>query len=125
MVHRHIHRNDFGELAIRGVMEGGGVVMYTLEDPEDHIPPGEYLCTRDHYHKGNYPTFLVHAEGRSRILFHKGNTHLDTRGCILVGTSRGTIDGVPAVLGSTAAFMAFMDLLDGVDEFTLTISDDR
>ena len=104
-------------------MEGGGVVLHTLEDPDDLIPAGEYTCVRDYYQRGNYPTFEVHVPGRTRILFHKGNTHHDTEGCILLGLRSGELDGKPAVLSSAVAFNAFMDLLEGVDEFTLTITE--
>ena len=120
---RHIHRDDFQALAVRGVMEGGGVVLHTLEDPDDCIPPGEWTCTRDYYHKGDYETYEIQVPERDRILFHIGNTHNDTRGCVLLGLERGTLDGNPAVLNSRAAFRTFMDLLQGVEMFTLVVTE--
>ena len=57
------------------------------------------------------------------ILFHRGNTHRDTEGCVLIGSTRGTLHGEPAVLGSRKAFADFMDSLDGVDEFTLIVTE--
>ena len=125
MAVRHIHRDDFHALGVRGWMEGGGTVLQTLEDPLDLIGPGTYTCTRSHYHRGGYPTFEIHVSGRSRILFHIGNDLTDTEGCVLVGLERGELNGVPAVLNSTPAFKQFMDSLDGVDLFTLVVTESK
>lgn len=123
MTVRHIHRDDFHPLGVRGVMEGGGVVLQTLEDPRDLIPAGEHECTKSWYYRGEYATYEIHVPGRSRILFHRGNTHRDTEGCVLVGMTRGMLHGEPAVLGSRQAFAAFMDSLEGVEAFTLLITE--
>jgi len=123
MVVRHIHRQEFLPLAVRGVMEGGGIVLHTLEDPEDLVEAGQYDCTRDYYHAGDHPTYLINHPTRSRLLFHAGNTHEDTLGCVLLGIEQGEINDVPAVLGSRAAFQAFMDSLDNTDSFTLVITE--
>jgi hypothetical protein len=71
------------------------------------------------------PTFEVTGvPGRSLILFHRGNTHLDTRGCILLGSrfSVGFADSL-ALQESRIAFTAFMGALAGIDKFGLSIED--
>lgn len=57
---------------------------------------------------------------RSAVLIHAGNRDEQTLGCILVGMSRGTLGGEPAVLDSKAAMDALRDLL-GNDRAGLTI----
>lgn len=108
-----------------GVLRIGQVPFaLTLEQPwRDNetniscIPPTEYICRRVASPKfGN--TFEVQGvERRSHILFHKGNTLADTKGCILVGEQfHGT-----ALAYSGAGYDEFMAKLTGLDEFTLRI----
>jgi hypothetical protein len=59
--------------------------------------------------------------GRSYILFHKGNTDDNTEGCILLGQYYGKLAGNRAILNSGNTFDEFMKILDGYDEFSLTI----
>ena len=118
----------FGALKIEGEY-----VCLTLERPwEDNkpnvscIPIGTYICKRvDSPRYGD--VFEVNCvPGRSHILFHKGNTINDTKGCILLGSQIGSIlntDGnkIWGVEYSSEAFAAFNAKLRSVDEFTLTI----
>jgi hypothetical protein len=57
------------------------------------IPAGTYDVVKrtspkfkDHFH-------LTYVRGRKWILIHSGNTHKNTRGCILVGSELQDIDG--------------------------------
>ncbi len=85
------------------------------------IPPGRYPCRRTYYHRGGYDTFEVcDVVGHSRLLFHKGNTELDSEGCILVG-QRFDRWGRPAVLESALAFAVFMQLTAGRPVFDLVV----
>ncbi|BBD08762.1 putative uncharacterized protein [Desulfovibrio ferrophilus] len=104
------------------------VVCVTLEPPDklnaqdvSSIPAQQYLCARvDSPRFGN--TFQVQdVPGRTRVLFHSGNTVEDTRGCVLLGTSYGMLGQERGVLGSRNAFNLFMENLSGVDGFHLTI----
>lgn len=61
---------------------------------------------------------------RSDILIHSGNVVDDTRGCLLIGLSRGHQDGKPAVLESRAA-LAELARLTGNENFVLTILEPR
>ena len=95
-----IIRDTFSENSILGKLFVNGERMCdTLELPyKDNqksiscIPAGEYSvrlrparqsATRDYLH-----LLVQDVKDRSYILFHKGNTAKDTRGCILVGQSR-------------------------------------
>lgn len=79
----------------------------TVERPWDDnknltscIPQGTYLCIP---HSG--PEFknvweITGVPGREAILIHNGNTMLDVKGCVAVGTGRGKVKGLPAVMNS-------------------------
>ena len=86
------------------------------------IPGGAYVCERVKSPKfGN--TFQVNnVPNRTHILFHRGNTHHDTKGCILVGEEFGRLRGVTAVLHSGKGYREFMSKLSGEDSFNLVIT---
>lgn len=85
------------------------------------IPAGTYTCKRSWYHKGRYETLEVTGvPGRDRILFHTGNSAKDVQGCIAVGQAT---DDDFWVKNSKITFRAFMEKLNGVDSFILTIHD--
>lgn len=92
------------------------------------IPTGKYICKKVYDRKlnKNYKiavTFEVCSVPlRSGILFHMGNTHKDTQGCILVGLSSIKVpDKQPYISDSTMGFKAFLAKFKDIDEFTLVI----
>jgi|TARA_Y100000310_G_scaffold160698_2_gene160527 hypothetical protein len=102
----------------------------TLEDPwRDNlpniscIPAGDYVAQ-----KHNSPTFgmtfiVLDVPNRSHILFHKGNTHEDTQGCILVGEKFDPVGGVDGIAASGEAwgeFWAHAEAMEGM-KFRLSI----
>lgn len=117
----HVTRDDTGVM----------VVSATLELPDrqnqhniSRIPSGSYLALRFNSPHIGYELFqLANVPDRVGIDMHVGNTMVDTDGCILLGTSQGTLNGQPAILESKPAFDAFMAVQQGVDRFTLTITD--
>ena len=110
----------------------------TLERPwlgnrrgESCIPLGQYVCMRcsssPDYDFKDSPrvgdTFQVFdVDGRSKILFHKGNRFQDTHGCIIVAEQFGSLGGREAVLKSEKGFGEFMALLRHDTEFSLSIT---
>ena len=95
-----IIRDEFTDKSTIGkLFLDGELFCYTLELPyRDNqrsiscIPAGEYKvrmrtakesATRDYLH-----LLIEDVKDRTYILFHRGNTAKDTRGCVLVGQSR-------------------------------------
>ena len=105
------------------------IVCQTLELPwRDNahdvscIPAGTYAVKLQFSPKHDRMLYhLQDVSGRGDVEIHIGNTVKDTLGCILLGESRGALDGVDAVLASHEAFDAFMALMNGAD-FDLTVS---
>jgi len=86
------------------------------------IPIGKYLCKRFHGKKWKN-TFEVIVPDHKYVLFHAGNTEVDTEGCILLGRQPSYLKGKRAVLNSGFTFREFIRKMKGVDEFMLTIYD--
>ena len=107
----------------------GQAICVTLEPPDfdnkkniSNIPPGRYLCQR--YNSKKYNTYeICEVPGRTKILFHAGNTIEDTEGCVVLGQYFGKLRGNRAVLNSGKTFREFMDLLEGDRTFWLTIKE--
>lgn len=95
------------------------------------IPPGVYTCQRtasplvEHISGGKWhETFEVTGvPGRSRILFHAGNTVSDSRGCIIIASSFGKLRGERAVLNSGATFDLFQAATKTVNAFALNVKE--
>jgi hypothetical protein len=87
------------------------------------IPTGEYKIRQRNSPKFGRTYRVEDVPGRSHILFHAGNTHEDTHGCILLGMQFGKIKGEPAILSSRTAFSSFMQMMIGVSEAELVIVD--
>ena len=89
------------------------------------VPPGTYSCVRGIHQLKNGPPFstfeITGVSGHSNILFHTGNTELDSEGCVLLGLTFGAINGERGVLQSKSAFVLFMARQANLREFTLTV----
>ena len=96
-----------------GTMEFDGLTIKTIERPwlnnlanKSCIPEGEYVCTYlDRSASGKYKRVwhVQNVEGRTGILFHRGNLVRHSLGCIILGLSHGYLGGQEAVLSSGAA----------------------
>lgn len=111
----------------RGYMAMDGKrICDTLEEPwRDNqpsvscIPIGTYHVVR--WNSKKYPNtwHVTNVPNRSAILIHQGNTVLHTEGCILIGTGRGVVGGLKAVLNSVATLTRLRRILP--NEFTLEV----
>lgn len=114
-----------------GVLRYGDVPFaLTLERPwhdnqptVSSIPAGTYSCLRVTSPKFGVTFEVQEVPGRSHILFHKGNTIEDTKGCILVGEEFAGSYDVPVLADSKHGFDEFMSLLYGRTQFDLLIMD--
>lgn len=111
---------------VLGGLDIAGKSFVTVERPwkgnkpfESCIPEGLYDCKR--YSSTKYPdTFeITGVPGRTKILFHKGNSAADVEGCIAVGTSFD-FSGY-RIVDSASAFHEMMDHLRPYKEFQIDI----
>lgn len=114
-VHRDSHepgKPTLGKLYVDGVYE-----CETLEDEyrgddmakkvkgATAIPCGTYpLLITDSPRFGKPLPLVANVPGFEGIRIHTGNDAGDTEGCLLVGTARGVLNGVRAVLDSRTAY---------------------
>ncbi len=112
--------------------ETGARVCFTLEHAYDSglgngsyapkVPSGTYTCKRSQHQLAHmdfpFTTFqIMNVPNHTNILFHSGNFNADSDGCVLVGTTSYQ----ERLFQSMAAFKKFMEIQNGVDEFTLIV----
>lgn len=128
---------QYGTFGVLMETFGGGAVGFydlpvcvTLENPwiqnlrsVSCIPLGLYKCERVQSPRFGETFEVTGVHERDHILFHKGNTEIDTSGCILLGNRFGHLSGTPAILESNAAYTPWMDSLAGQDSFDFAIID--
>ena len=125
----NINRQEFNKNEILGILSmNNKIICYTLENAWHNnekniscIPEGIYICKRHNSPKYGETFIITGVEDRTNILIHWGNTHINTKGCILTGSEVGYLDGERAVLSSKKAFNVLMGELKDIDEFILTI----
>ena len=133
-MHLTLRRKRKTPFSILGELEGAGVTIFTIEDKwRDNaqgvscIPAGSYDC-RPHGWEANtkvrFPRVweVCKVPDREAILIHAGNTHLDTRGCILVGRKWGFVNSELHIMESRLAVDHLRKVI-GPSKFTLTIID--
>lgn len=116
--------------------DGDQHVCFTLEEPwvdankdgisdksVSRIPAGVYKMKRTFSNRFKKTLFEIFGvPGRQACRVHSGNTTANTEGCILVGLSRGTLNGMPAVLQSVVALDKFHNHFPE-DEVELEVTD--
>ena len=88
------------------------------------IPSGTYKCKRTNSPKFGNTFEVTNVQGRSHILFHKGNIDDDSHGCILIGEQFGKLSDDTVILSSKAGFEEFMSIMMGEIGFRLIVVDD-
>jgi len=131
MILKRIANTEHGTFGI--LLSGGIPFAVTLENPwinnkenESCIPIGQYICKkyRSFKHGKTYEIIDVPNRGHGEpIIFHKGNTDSNTRGCILVGEEFGILDDEPAILRSGNGFKEFLNKIGNKNWFNLIIMD--
>ena len=104
--------------------------MVTLERPWldnakeiSCIPAGDYKVKPVQSPRFGATWEVLNVPNRSNILFHKGNTADDSKGCILVGLQYGTETGSPVIAQSGTAFSVLHRFLEGHSEIDFTIKE--
>ena len=112
----------FGELH----SESGSKLAVTLEhsyECKPKLPNGSYICQRGIHRLAShldqpFVTFeIMNVPGHTGILFHPGNTNDNSEGCVLLGAEIQE----NSITKSRVTFDNFMDLLEGEDQFELTV----
>jgi len=128
MVLKRVASNFDGTFGV--LIDGAGVVPFalTLEDQWKNnqkniscIPHGYYTCRRVISPRFGETFEVLEVPGRTHILFHSGNTHEHTQGCILVGEEFGYLGPTISILSSRRGFAEFMHRLEGIEEFSLAV----
>ena len=83
-------RLSTSETGTHGVLSvNGRAMLVTLEPPKAIVPPGQYKLRLRWSPRFKRKLFEVaDVPGHTDVLIHPGNTIKDTKGCILVGTTR-------------------------------------
>lgn len=122
-------KNQFATL---GVLDGLKQQIFTLEDAwrgnrkgVSCIPTGRYKCVPHGWETNTKVKFvrvwqITGVEGREAILFHAGNGHEDTLGCVLVGVSLD-VQAATIPAGKSRPAIEFMRQEIGPNNFWLTV----
>lgn len=105
---------------IRGILlVNGNILCCTLElrwrenlRNISCVPTGNYYVNPYKSKKFGNTYKLRTVPNRDGILFHAGNTYIDTEGCILVGEGYGTVRGFKAVTKSRGAMTKLKSALE-------------
>lgn len=126
-----LHRNDQNDLRTLGSISTEDGTIYapaTLELPWENnehnvscIPAGSYSCEYTNHPKHGWVFQVMDVPDRDEILLHVGNFPRNTEGCILLGQNVAVTGD--SIEHSSAAFKVFMKMLEGVEQFTLVVSD--
>ena len=112
------------------VDQNGKLVAHTLEHSYDNLPKitnGTWKCVRGPHRLHNMTEDFITFEitgiaGHTDLLFHWGNYDKDSEGCVLVGEAVVQNGAIEMITNSRATFAKFMDSLNGIDEFEVTVS---
>lgn len=124
-----IKRIENGFDCIRGVLLIDDVIeCCTLELPYldnktniSSIPTGVYTAKKHNSPNFNKCIKVFDVPNRTDILIHIGNIADDSKGCIIVGSTFGKLNGHKAVLSSKIALDKLLDKIQDDEDIELTI----
>lgn len=103
----------------------GAPVCLTLEPTDEElktvIPAGLFCCRQTLFSGGGYRTHEIQVPGHTRLLIHRGNSELDTQGCVLLGLQLGRIGDRMAVLQSRKAYEHYWTLTRNSETYALEV----
>lgn len=120
------NKTTIGELFLNKKFE-----CYTLEDVirnekingETAIPKGSYKVIIDRSIRfGRDMPHIIDVPNFTGIRIHAGNTHKDTKGCILVGKFKGNNYIANSVLAFESLFQKMKDAISNKEEITININ---
>lgn len=113
----------FGALLVDKVFFCVTLEPYSFDNipKESCIPEGQYDCRRVVSPKFGETFEICHVPGRSLIRFHPGNFKHDTQGCPILGQYPDKLKGMRTICNSGKTFEAFMERMQGIDEFKLCV----
>jgi hypothetical protein len=110
--------NNFGTFGVLKWEHKPAPFALSLEDPWKNnatniscIPDGRYIAKIFDSPTHGLTYRLEDVPGRTYILFHKGNTHINTQGCILIGEEYSFLNGIPSIASSAKGWREFADTL--------------
>lgn len=124
-------RTHFRDDGTFGVLDDEGVPFaVTVEPPKNSpgrylVPAGERLCKRVLSPKFGDTFEITGVVGHDHVLFHWGNTYIDSLACVIVGEKFSVLNGLTAVQESKSSpgegFNEFLFRTKGLDQFKLVI----
>lgn len=115
----------FGKLT----RDTGEQVAVTLEHAylvdgswQPKLPVGTYTCVWYRSPHFGYDVFLImNVPGHDHIEIHCGCFDDNSDGCVLLGEKIAPYGKVEMITNSRATFKAFMDSMNGIDTFQITV----
>jgi hypothetical protein len=80
-----------------------------------------YLCKSYKSTKYGDTYKISDVEARSGILFHRGNSVKDTKGCIILGSQFGNLAKLPVLIDSSLGFQNFKNIIGNAKSFEVKI----
>lgn len=123
-----VEESDHGTFGVLTICSH--VFCVTLELPdklnkyeESCIPAQQYMCKRIISPKFRETFEITNVPFRDHVLFHKGNTINNTLGCVILAQYYGKLEEDRAIRNSGTTFKKFMQIMEGVEVFSLTIKE--
>ena len=119
---------NFGTFGVLKWRDKPAPFALSLEDPwrmnavnVSCIPAGTYTAKKFDSPTHGMTFQIMDVQDRTYILFHRGNTHINTKGCVLIGEEYSFLGGIPSVASSKRGWGEFWGRAQTEDEFQVHI----